>query len=119
MFLVWDLPLCPLLFQCDDSMSSSGVNVSVNINSHQLLQSFMCANIHGKCRAGAANSSTQSSFEQNHEEDCGRCLYLFSLSEHLLGEWDSPKADTIINGTQDLYVLAEFHNSFQAVRKNI
>lgn len=36
-----------------------------------------------------------------------------SLSEHLLGEWDSPKADIIINGTQDLYVLAEFHNSFQ------
>lgn len=42
-----------------------------------------------------------------------------SLSEHLLGEWDSLKADIIINKTQDLYMLAEFHNSFQVVRKNI
>lgn len=41
------------------------------------------------------------------------------LSEHLLREWDSPKADIIANETQDLYVLAEFHHSFQVVRKNI
>lgn len=75
-FLDWGLLLCPLLFQCDDSMNSFGVNVSVNINSHQLLQRFMCANIHRKCRPGVANAATQSSFEQNHEEGCGRCLYL-------------------------------------------
>ena len=42
-----------------------------------------------------------------------------SLSKHLLGEWDSAKADMIINETQDLYVLAEFHTSLQVVGKKI
>jgi len=34
-----------------------------------------------------------------------------SLSKHLLGERDSPKADMIINESRDLYVLAEYHTS--------
>lgn len=42
-----------------------------------------------------------------------------SLSKHLLGEWDSPKAYMIINETQDLDVLAQFHSSLQVGGKNI
>lgn len=40
-----------------------------------------------------------------------------SLSKHLLGEWDSPKADMIINESWYLCVLAEFHTSLQVVGK--
>lgn len=41
------------------------------------------------------------------------------LSKHLLGEWDSPEADVIINETQHLYVLAEFHAFLQLAEKKV
>ena len=47
-----------LQLQCDDSMDTSGVKVSVKAISHQLLQCFVCANIQGKRKAEVSNADT-------------------------------------------------------------
>lgn len=44
---------------CDDSLNTSGLNVSVNTSSHQLLRHLMCANMQGKCEAEVANALNQ------------------------------------------------------------